>query len=197
MNINIGIVLVLASLQAGCTASRLDDRGDTHPLASTRLGEPLAFARSVSGISTTARDYVYLGAIEVSNGGVRSYLIWVGLASTLDRGAVGRAFPTASRMRISTDTDTLDFPLTAWDDARSDARFDTSAPVYRNLGVDVTDTDLSRIANAGIVDVTLVDDTGKSLRYTAWGDTQSRWITPADDDVGFSVVLRDAADAQE
>ena len=90
------------------------------------------------------------------------------------------------------DTGTLDLPLSAWDEARSNARFETNAPIHQTLGVLVTDVDLAHIANANAMDVALVDAAGKSRQFEAWGDTQPHWITPADDDVGFSVVLQGA-----
>ncbi len=49
------------------------------------LQQPLVFYREKPWLAANTRDYVYLGPIEVSRTGQRSYLLWLGIWSTIDR----------------------------------------------------------------------------------------------------------------
>ena len=80
-------VLVLLALLAGCAGvnqtlpPRIDDvTGETI----VTLRKPVVLARQVPHLSTKARDYVYLGPVEIDRMGAQEFFLWVGMASTVD-----------------------------------------------------------------------------------------------------------------
>jgi hypothetical protein len=81
----IGSVIAVASLGA-CSSSaplfveRLDTNTGVTVLNAT---EPLVLYRDNSGYAAHARDYVYMGPIEVNNMGTESYYLWLGIWSTM------------------------------------------------------------------------------------------------------------------
>jgi len=74
----------------GCQGgSRLVERLDTRSgLTFVSEAQAQVFARTESRYSRSARDYVYIGPVETNERGTREYFLWVGIASTLDRGYV-------------------------------------------------------------------------------------------------------------
>lgn len=72
---------------AGCGGSTavVSDRLD--PLTGvtvTSASKPIVFYRDRSAQAAHARDYVYLGPIEVNNMGQRNYYLWLGIWGTSD-----------------------------------------------------------------------------------------------------------------
>jgi hypothetical protein len=80
------VVILLSMLIAACSSSgplvaeRLDMRTGVTVLNATR---PLVFYRDSSGRAAHARDFVYLGPVEVNNMGTSSYYLWLGIWSTM------------------------------------------------------------------------------------------------------------------
>jgi len=80
-----GIVVLLALLTA-CSSSaplvreQLDTLTGVTVLSAT---QPVVLYSDNSGYAAHARDYVYLGPIEVNNMGQRTYFLWLGIWSTM------------------------------------------------------------------------------------------------------------------
>jgi len=51
----------------------------------TALNQPLILAHTEPRISRSLRDYLYIGPVEVNTMGKRSYYLWIGPFSTIDR----------------------------------------------------------------------------------------------------------------
>lgn len=81
----IGSLVAVVSFGA-CSSSaplfveRLDTNTGVTVLNAT---EPLVLYRDNSGYAAHARDYVYMGPIEVNNMGAESYYLWLGIWSTM------------------------------------------------------------------------------------------------------------------
>jgi len=78
--------LILAALLAACAGSTpvvqetLDPGSGVTVLRSTA---PMIFFRDNSSYAAHARDYIYLGPIEVNEMGARSHYLWLGIWSTM------------------------------------------------------------------------------------------------------------------
>ena len=78
------LLAALAALVQGCAAemersSRLDSSG----LTVATEASAVVFANPVRTFAAGARDYAYLGPVEINRMGDRQYFLWVGLASTI------------------------------------------------------------------------------------------------------------------
>jgi len=79
-------VAILLLLTA-CSSSAPLTRQHLDPLTGatiTRASEPLVLYRDLSAKAANAREYVYLGPIEVNTMGVRKYYLWLGVWGTYD-----------------------------------------------------------------------------------------------------------------
>lgn len=85
------LLIALAINTAACsvfqrTESVLQQHFDEKTGANvTSVTQPMVFYRERPWLASNTRDYVYLGPIEVSRSGKRSYLLWLGIWSTIDR----------------------------------------------------------------------------------------------------------------
>lgn len=78
--------LFLAAALAGCADSTSVTRETLDPgsgVTVLRATAPMIFYRDNSGYAAHARDYIYLGPIEVNRMGVRSHYLWLGIWSTI------------------------------------------------------------------------------------------------------------------
>ena len=185
-------VMVCALLAGGC--------GATNPVLPARFDsvtgdmivtyrDALVFARPVPHLSAAARDYLYVGPVEVSRNGVQRYFLWIGVASTIDRELARERNPHLRTMRLELDGETLDLPLIAWDD-QSDAPYRVPAPVHAALRTSIDFADLGRISSAGIGRITLYAGSGEPYEYTHWRGRWPQWEQiDADADIGFKVNL--------
>ena len=86
-NVRFALTLAVALVLAACggTDALVSDRLD--PLTGvtvTSATKPLVLYRDRSAQAAYAKDYVYLGPIEVNNMGHRNYFIWLGIWSSSD-----------------------------------------------------------------------------------------------------------------
>jgi hypothetical protein len=95
----------------GGVVERFDD---TSGLTIVTEPRPLAFARTESRLSRSARDYVYLGPVEVNERGTLQYYLWVGVASTIDRSYAEEGIATPDRLFVDVDGAPVEFELGPW-----------------------------------------------------------------------------------
>jgi len=81
---------LLAACVAACAgqSALLETLDERTGMTIVRSREPLVFARTEPRYSRSARDYVYLGPLATNRQGVREHYLWVGIATTLDRGFI-------------------------------------------------------------------------------------------------------------
>lgn len=85
--IRVATILVLALSLAACsgtTALVVDRLDPVMGVTVTSTTKPLVFYRDRSAQAAYAKDYVYLGPIEVNNMGHRNYFLWLGIWSSSD-----------------------------------------------------------------------------------------------------------------
>ncbi len=174
-------ILALAVLLStlGCATpqwayeARLDDASG---LTIATLAEPITLARAAPRISQAARDYVYLGPVQVNRMGAREHYLWLGVASTVDRTPLGEQplLPT----HIVFVADGLPMPLTLeeWDSTLTGSTpYSVANTPYRSLGSRVTQQQLAVLANAKQVRVYLQSSDMPSARYHRWTGQFSDW----------------------
>lgn len=95
------VLSLLAVLAAGCAKPLRPDPVDTWldettGATVTNLVTPLIFYRDEPGLAVNARDYLYVGPLEVNRAGRYRYLIGMSWFSTIDRGTrTGMDVPAA------------------------------------------------------------------------------------------------------
>ena len=103
---------------AGCATSgsifeRLDSQSG---LTIVTDRESVAFARTQSRFSRSARDYVYLGPVELNERGTREYYLWVGVASTIDRDYLAAEATMVDLLYINLAGEPMELELEPWDE---------------------------------------------------------------------------------
>jgi hypothetical protein len=112
-----GCCVILACLIATACQNRggvIEQVDDETGLTIVTNPEPMAFARADSRLSRSARDYVFVGPVEVSDHGVRQYYLWVAVASTIDRVYLQEAMITPDIIYIDLADQPMAFRLEPW-----------------------------------------------------------------------------------
>ena len=167
-------IATLATL-AGCgtqshmVRERLDEPSGTTVLVGA---EPMVFARTEPQYSRSGRDYLYLGPVETNRQGVREYYLWVGVATTLDRGYLVPLASEPERVFIDVAGEPMELALRPWQEreaALRDARV-YAAPVRlgAELAARVTLDQLQKLASEPLQAVRVVDRDGATRAYYRW-----------------------------
>jgi hypothetical protein len=115
--IGIGIALFAALLLVACggTDTLVYDRLD--PLTGvtvTSAAKPLVFYRDRSAQAAYAKDYVYLGPIEVNNMGHRNYFIWLGVWGSSDSADRSSQMDDFETVVVFADGEPLGLEVSGW-----------------------------------------------------------------------------------
>lgn len=167
---------VIATLLLGACASstslvveRLDPRTGVTVLSAT---QPLVLYRDNSAYAAHARDFVYLGPVEVNNMGARSYYLWFGIWATMrDDLRWSRQRDGFESVVLFVDGEPLRLELQGW----TLESIGVSEPVYvkpvagaADAYYRVTADQVRLIANARNVELRTADNRG--TRYSPWDD---------------------------
>ena len=136
--------------------------------------DALVLARPVPHLSTSARDYVYLGPVEVTRNGVPRYFLWVGVTSTVDRSFAGEKPLQPIKLSLKLDGETLDLPLEAWVNDSGGFPYDTVTPVQASLRAAISFDDLERLQDKHLEGVTLYAEDGIAGRLRQVAGTLAR-----------------------
>jgi hypothetical protein len=146
-----GGIIAAVSLLGGCSSAgrafeQLDERSG---ITIVRGAAPLVFARTEPRYSRSARDYVYLGPVETNRQGVREYYLWVGIATTLDRGFLAPKAETPDMLYVEIGGEPMELPLRPWHELVatrfSKPMYATAVAVRQELAARVTLQQLTRI----------------------------------------------------
>ena len=166
----LGLVLVACSTEAP-KISRLDSSG----LTIVTLNDAVMLARPVRALAANARDYAYIGPVEINRMGQREYYFWVGLASTIDRDRIGLAPAEAVALVIIIDGEPTTLPLSDWQTALDLPPYDSSAPVYRTLAAPTSLDQIHRIGIAHSVEFHIISALKTAARYRLWHGDIATW----------------------
>ncbi len=169
------VAAVLAACSGGMPLTQLDERTG---VTLTRGAEPLVFARTEPRYSRSARDYVYVGPVETNRQGVREYYLWIGVATTLDRGFFAPAVEAPRSLYVSANGEPMEFPLRPWRElvATSMQRpvYATAVELDEELAARVTLQQL-QLLDSGRLESIAIDlpDQGAPRAYARWQDHAS------------------------
>jgi hypothetical protein len=174
------VIIAVAAALIGCVSttpreisSRLDtDTGVTY----ITINRPLGFAASQRQLSTSARDYAYIGPVQVNRMGSREHFLWVGVASTIDRSLAGLTLPGTEAISLFIDGEPMVLSLKDWSTiGRSATPYNPPAPVVESLGVAVSVDQIRLITHATTLELRLHTDNNRVRRFKAWGESRQAW----------------------
>lgn len=135
--------LLVAVVLGGCAAgARLEELDEQSGATIVRGAAVLAYARTEPRYSRSARDYLYLGPVETNRQGVHEYFLWVGVATTIDRGFIAPDAQQPRTLYVEVRGEPIELPLRAWHElAPAGVRapmYSTTVPVREELAARVT-----------------------------------------------------------
>ena len=150
---------------------RLDEPSGTTVLAGA---EPMIFARTEAQYSRSGRDYLYLGPVETNRQGVREYYVWVGVATTLDRGYLVPLAGEPQRLFVEVAGEPMELVLRPWSEREPNLRdarvYATPVRLEAELAARVTLDQLLRLASEPLQSLRVVDRDGATRAYYRWQD---------------------------
>lgn len=139
----------------------------------TTLSEPVALAHATPQLSTAARDYLYVGPIEMNERGTREEFLWVGLASTVPGLFNDDLASIPQSLILEVDGLAFELPVSRWDDPLP---YETPATVTHSVAARVSLDQIGLIAGAETVSIELQHDDGSSVAYTHWNGEWIDWV---------------------
>jgi hypothetical protein len=149
---------------------QLDERAG---MTLARSRTPLVFARTEPRYSRSARDYLYVGPLEINRQGVREYYLWVGVASTLDRGFIAPDAELPQALYATVDGEPMELPLKPLADLvrRTNPApiYGTAVPVRMELAARVTLQQLA-LLDTGLETIAATGPQGPERIYVRWAE---------------------------
>jgi hypothetical protein len=175
-----GIVMtaLALALPAPAAAQRVTERLDRETgVTVTTQGEPTVFARNQPQFSRSARDYLYLGPFEINRRGQRTYYLWVGVGTTIDRGYLAPSEPDPQTLYVSVRDELVELPLHRWSELElaTDSIYETRVRLRAEFFARVTLDQLRLLANAEPSEVIVKTADQAIQRYASWATTQPSW----------------------
>ena len=163
------VVLAGCGSQTRVVRERLDEPSGTTVLAGA---EPMVFARTQPQYSRSGRDYLYFGPVETNRQGVHEYYVWVGVATTLDRGYLVPPVGEPERVLVDVGGEPMELVLRPWREREPglrDARvYGTPVRLGAELAARVTLDQLTKLASEPLQSVRVVDPDGATRAYFRW-----------------------------
>jgi hypothetical protein len=168
------LLVLSSSCLSACGTNRaatvLDDRTGT---TLVRGPEPIVFARSEPRYSRSGRDYIYLGPVQTNRQGVREYYLWVGVATTLDRGYLAPQANTPQTLILDLRGEPIELKLRPWREVVEPGRrrlaYRASVPLAEELGARVTLQQLTLLDAAGLQSLRIDSGAGGApAAYVRW-----------------------------
>ena len=167
--------LLLAAVSAGCAGGgRLEQLDEQSGATIVRGPSVLVYARTEPRYSRSARDYVYLGPVETNRQGVREYFLWVGVATTIDRGFIAPEAQEPHTLYVEVQGEPIELPLKAWHElvptGFKKPMYPTTVPVREELAARVTLQQLALLGGASPASVSFATgENNASSSFVRWG----------------------------
>ena len=175
----IGVALLLGCQsgggRSGTVRERLDEESSITVLTDVA---PIVFARTETRYSRSERDYVYLGPVETNRQGSREYYLWVGIATTLDRGYIAPTADPPDRLFMQVQGEIMELPLRPWSEREPRLEhmriYRTAVELQAQLAARVTLNQLTLLAGETLESLRVADGNGNARLYSRWDD-QRNW----------------------
>jgi hypothetical protein len=139
----------------------------------TTLSEPVAMAHATPQLSTAARDYLYVGPMEMNERGTREEFLWFGLATTVPGVFSADLASAPESLVLDVDGLTFELPVVQWNDP---VPYETPATVTHSVTARVSLDQIGLIAGADHVSVELHNEDGSSVAYEHWNGAWIDWV---------------------
>ncbi len=170
------LVVLIGVTLASCARQPIEhSRLDSSGLTVVTLGEAVLLAHAVPRVAAGARDYAYIGPVEINRMGLREFYLWISLASTIDREYLGLTPVDATELVLIVDDEAMEFSIGILNTDLDVAPYASSAPVYATLEVSTTLDQIRRIAAAETVELHLIADTNRNSQYQFWKGDWAEW----------------------
>jgi hypothetical protein len=172
--------LMLAA-PAQTAAQRITERLDPNTgVTVTTQSEAAVFARNQPQFSRSARDYIYLGPVEINRQGQRIYYLWVGVGTTIDRGYLAPSESDPQTLYVSVHDELVELPLHAWSELElgldSDSVYETRVRLRAQFFARVTLDQLRLLASAAPSEIIVKTADQAVQRYASWETKQPGWV---------------------
>lgn len=170
------VLLVCGSIGCqGLAPRQPGPRLDTHTgMTVSTASELMVYARTEARYSRAARDYVYLGPLETNRQGLREYYLWVGTATTLDRGFLAPEPQLPVAIYASVRGEPMEFALQRWSVEFSGSSalstYTTTVELYGELVARVTLDQLRMLAQNEPESIRARLPDGSTRVFARWGD---------------------------
>lgn len=139
----------------------------------TRVSEPFLLASDDPARAANARDYIHAAPLAVNQGGRRSYWLWLGVWSTIDRGAsAGEAQPAdITAIQLIVDGEPMDLDMGARvERIPGVTRLPYAAPVdtARAVVLPLTASQVSRLGRGSRILIHTAMSSDPSLLWQPW-----------------------------
>ena len=167
-------------LASGCASQAWDYETRLDPASGLTIGKlprPITMAKATPQFSQAARDYLYLGPVQVNRMGAKEHHLWLGFATTVDRMPFGDTPPRPTRLVVVADDLAMDLVLQEWDPARNgEVPYEVANTPYLSLASRVTPEQLTVIGRAEQVRVYVVTADSQAVEYERWNGFFDRWL---------------------
>lgn len=168
-------LLLAACAGGGGVVERLNEQSALFVVTEPDL---LAFARTDARLSRSARDYIYLGPVEIDERGTRTHYLWVGISSTIDRNHLGSSAWTPDVLYVDLAGTPVEFELHAVEDVLPGLRgmvlYEPAVAIQRALLARTTVDQLRLLSLTGLPSIRAVDANGELREYLLW-DNEQPW----------------------
>jgi len=161
---------------AGCaTEASVTSRLDSSGYTIATMGDAIVLSRPTPQLAAAARDYAYVGPVEINHMGKLEHYLWVGLASTVDRKFDSISPDTAEDLVLLVDGQPMLLPLKKWNTSLDQMPYSTIAPMYATLSAHASLDQIKRIASSTSVEVHIVASDGTVAHYRMWQGDFPSW----------------------
>ena len=174
-NRNTIAAIAVLGISACTTQTPVTSRLDSSGLTVVALDDAIVLARPARKLTVAARDYAYVGPVEINRMGQREHYLWLGLASTVDRAFADAPAADAELLAILVDGQPMTLPLTDWSAELDRAPYETVVPLYATLSTRASLDQIQRIAGATSIEVHIISNTRPAAQYRMWQGAWSSW----------------------
>jgi hypothetical protein len=178
-----GVLLVAALGLAGCetfTSRSSNERLDSSTGMTVGIADRvMVFARTEARYSRSMRDYIYLGPVSTNRQGLREYFLWVGVATTLDRGYLAPEIALPSSVQLLVQGEPMVFDLRPWSETipglTPAETYQTPVALRGQLGARATRDQLRLLAEAAPTSIRIGSSDGRTRVFEVWEKEPVSW----------------------
>lgn len=171
--VSTGTVIIFLMSACASTQSLQPHLDEQTGVTWTTLSEPVAMAHATPQLSTAARDYLYVGPMEMNERGTREEFLWFGLATTVPGVFSADLASAPESLVLDVDGLTFELPVVQWNDP---VPYETPATVTHSVTARVSLDQIGLIAGADYVSVELHNEDGSSVEYEHWNGAWIDWV---------------------